>query len=627
MTSLYQTSMDKLKEEIEAHIDKRHRELLAAQDALFSKLQKELHGGRQLFSQPPAPGGLFEPGGLLGGHQSFSQPLAAGGLIGGICASGVNDGSCCTSCPPSQIICPNGSDDSVNEEFECLEDQLRGAKTAHVPVIRRRSTDMALQVLTSQDSNIPGDYQKSEGASPETPTEQLGPKGQFKGRANLFAFLQCKKWDSDFAQVPELAIAKLAEKSAEPTQNGCVQRIGTLLNATATDMIIGFIILANTVVMGFELEYQGVRSAESIGVGIGEYDNGDWAHAAEIFLALEHTFTILYTMELILRLIVMGCSYFKVVLNWIDFVVVCSAVFELYVIPLFQIPAPDLSLMKLMRITRIVRILRILKAFRSFHQLRNLVSAVVNSFWSLIWSVTLLAIVQIVGSIFMAQSLQGFLQDESADAAIRETIYMYFGNWSRSFITMFEISIWGGTWGRCGRVVIFSVSRNYAIFFVFYLIFVSFALVRVIGALFLKDTLASAAKEDEEEMQKGNRKAEYVALIWDLFQSLDLNHNNTLSFSELRRVLQQETVCKKFRAVGVAPAEIPAIFTLMDDGDDEVTFCEFLTGIMRLKNASKGVDLPTMLYENKKLLKRVLAIGDRVDELQQDFHMSCKRRA
>merc|ERR1711904_478653 len=101
----------------------------------------------------------------------------------------------------------------------------------------------------------------------------------------------------------------------------------------------------------------------------------------------------------------------------------------------------------------------------------------------------------------MTQSLQSYLQDESEDLAVKTQVYTFFGTSFRSFITMFEMSIWGGTWGRCGRVVIFSVSRSYAIFFIGYLTCVSFAMIRVIGALFLKDTLASAASDAEEQMR------------------------------------------------------------------------------------------------------------------------------
>merc|ERR1712224_220472 len=86
---------------------------------------------------------------------------------------------------------------------------------------------------------------------------------------------------------------------------------------------------------------------------------------------------------------------------------------------------------------------------------------------------------------------------------------------------------------------------------------------------------------------------------------------------ELKVFLEDKRICEEFRKVGVVPQEVPALFTLMDDGDDEVSFCEFLSGIMRLKNANQGADLPTTLYEIKRVLKRVLAVGEQVNEITQ----------
>merc|ERR1711924_536587 len=104
----------------------------------------------------------------------------------------------------------------------------------------------------------------------------------------------------------------------------------------------------------------------------------------------------------------------------------------------------------------------------------------------------------------------------------------------------------------------------------------------------------------------GNRNPQYVKRIWDVFNELELNGDDALTLHELHVGLQDEKICKKLARLGIQPHELPGVFTLMDDGDNEISFCEWLTGIMRLKNASKGVDLATVLYENKKILKRLL---------------------
>merc|ERR1719428_168853 len=300
-----------------------------------------------------------------------------------------------------------------------------------------------------------------------------------------------------------------------------------------------------------------------------------------------------------------------------DFVIVMVAAVELYVLPLTGNKSPDMSIIRLMRVLRIIRVLRMVRVLKLLPKLRTLVLAVSNSIWSLIWSLLLLGLYILFAAVFMTQSLQQYFQDETADLAQRQQVYQFFGNFTRSLITMFEITLSPGTWGRCGRVVIFSVNRCYALFFLGYMGFVSFALIRVIAALFLKHTLASSAKASEVAMAETNKDPHYVKQIYNVFKTMDFDDDGQIQFSELQVAVKDAKICAQLESLGVAPHEVLGLFTLMDDGDDEISFCEFITGIMRLKNIAKGVDLATLLYENKKLLKRVLAVGKEVTALKK----------
>merc|ERR1719316_1248063 len=121
-------------------------------------------------------------------------------------------------------------------------------------------------------------------------------------------------------------------------------------------------------------------------------------------------------------------------------------------------------------------------------------------------------------------------------------------------------------------------------------------------------------------MAEENRNPQYVKRIYRVFKMMDLDGDNAIQFNELLQVLQDESICAELKGLGVVPQEVVGLFTLMDDGDDEISFCEFITGIMRLKSANKGVDLATLLYENKKLLSRVLKIGKEVEKIRKDLN-------
>eukprot|EP00746_Dinoflagellata_sp_MGD_P143496 gnl/MRDRNA2_/MRDRNA2_76317_c0_seq1.p1 gnl/MRDRNA2_/MRDRNA2_76317_c0~~gnl/MRDRNA2_/MRDRNA2_76317_c0_seq1.p1 ORF type:complete len:296 (+),score=36.25 gnl/MRDRNA2_/MRDRNA2_76317_c0_seq1:118-888(+) len=214
-------------------------------------------------------------------------------------------------------------------------------------------------------------------------------------------------------------------------------------------------------------------------------------------------------------------------------------------------------------------------------------------------------------------SLQSYLQDANEDQTKRALVYEMFGSFSRSCITLFELTLAIGTWSRVGRIVVFEVSRNYALFFLGYLTFVSFGMMRVIAAIFLKETLHAAANDSDRIMIEANRDPHFVQAVWKVFNDIDAGGSGTLNLTELIQASQDASICAQLSQIGIVPQEIPGLFTLMDDGDDEITFAEFLTGVMRLKNMHKGVDLATLLYENKKILSRVLGVGKRVDKLRE----------
>lgn len=450
------------------------------------------------------------------------------------------------------------------------------------------------------------------------------PRGQFEGRPDLLAFLETKNWDSDAAQEPDVECHE--EVKEKDSSHPLWQKFKLAIYSTAFEMIIAKIILVNALVMGMQLEYEGMQSADAIGI---TPDEGNWPNAAEAFDKLEHVFAIIFLLELVCRVLVMGYTYFKHFLNWLDVVVVVCSMLELYILPRIGAKMPNMTFIRLLRYQRlfkVVRVLRMVRMLKFFEDLRVLVVAVSYSMSALVWSMLLLGLVQLIAAIFMTQSLQPYLQDRNADPQDRATIYLYFGSFSRSIITLFEMTLAIGSWSKCGRIIVFSVSRYYAIFFLGYLSLVSFAMIRVIGALFLKDTLASAAKDNESVMAHTHKDPQFIKSIWTEFHHWDANSDGFVSGHELSDALESEAVCKRLSKLGIIPHELKGLFKLMDDGDDEISFSEFLTGIMRLKIASKGVDLATLLYENKKLLKRVLDvrstvgdIGRQVDGLQQSL--------
>merc|ERR1719310_2125238 len=134
----------------------------------------------------------------------------------------------------------------------------------------------------------------------------------------------------------------------------------------------------------------------------------------------------------------------------------------------------------------------------------------------------------------MTQVLGNWLIDESHDLSDRQFIYEYYGSFSRSMITMIQITLTPGVFAVVARKVIYHVHVAYGLFFVTYLAVVSFAVIRVITALFIKETL-DAANSDVHHVHNEviRQKQQYLKKVRDIFKQFDTNEDGALSMEEL----------------------------------------------------------------------------------------------
>lgn len=74
--------------------------------------------------------------------------------------------------------------------------------------------------------------------------------------------------------------------------------------------------------------------------------------------------------------------------------------------------------------------------------------------------------------------------DETFETEFKVRFFRYFGTPSRSLWTVFEITF-GGGWQQYARPLVEEVSVFWAVFFVFYIAGVVFAMFKIITALFV----------------------------------------------------------------------------------------------------------------------------------------------
>merc|ERR1719436_718875 len=108
--------------------------------------------------------------------------------------------------------------------------------------------------------------------------------------------------------------------------------------------------------------------------------------------------------------------------------------------------------------------------------------------------------------------------------------------------TMFELTF-AGNWPTTVRPIIEEINSLYALFFVPYIAGVVFAVVRIITALFLKDTLQIA--QNDQEMMVMTRAAEKATLckkLGGVFKTADQTDDGFISYDEFEKCLEMENV-------------------------------------------------------------------------------------
>lgn len=238
---------------------------------------------------------------------------------------------------------------------------------------------------------------------------------------------------------------------------------------------------------------------------------------------------------------------------------------------------------------------------------------------ALFWSIFLLAIVMLMAALFLCQSLASPLEDESIALETRAWIFRMYGTSSRAFYTVFELTFSGG-WPNYARILVEEVNATYSVFFFIYIISVTFAMFRIITALFLRDTLALASSDAEMAVQeKMKQKESYASKLLDFFSAADTSQDGYLTLGEFETILLDDSVKTWLSLMELDVHDTKQVFNILDDGDGLVSPTEFVEGILRLKGAARSTDVMRIMHCCHKLVEDLSALNDGVNSIQCNF--------
>lgn len=387
-----------------------------------------------------------------------------------------------------------------------------------------------------------------------------------------------------------------------PTEEeSCLSRLAMWLRFNL-DYFTAFVLAINLIFMCVELELQGRAAGHLAG------ESSSFTSLQDLNLplrSLDIAFDTVFLIELLLRMGLQGWALFRTFSGWYDLSLVAVGIAD---ITLFVGGDAEVAAVHVLRAASTLRAIRLLRIFRLFQGLRLLIRACHAFMPTLGWSMVLLGLCMVMSGLLVGSLLQIFLWNDMLALEHKIWVFARYGTAYRSIYTLFEITF-AGNWPTNVRPVLENVSDLFVIPFVLYITIITFAALRVITAVFLKDTLEAAQSDAEHQVaEKLKRKAQYVEKLEVMFKAIDETGNGMITEERLNQLLSNPTVRAYLETLDLAVPEGTALFHILDNGDGEVTLEEFIDGILRCKGPARAID-QVALHADIRQLDQKLAIA------------------
>lgn len=386
--------------------------------------------------------------------------------------------------------------------------------------------------------------------------------------------------------------------------NSILGRMTRLVLRVEWEMTFGVLILFNVLVMGCQLQFEGLQSGYLLGYPWMTSSAEElWPGGGVAFKFTEIWFGTVFAVDIYLRIGLLGRYFWRSYFNWFDTVVVTIGILELMFIDL----AINTTVLRLLRIVKLGRSVRLMRMSTSLESLHSMLRCIAASFHTLFWSMFLLVVIQCIFAMSLMYAVEPWMHDLSVDIGDRQKVYRYYGTFTRTMLTMFEVLF--ANWVPSCRILVDNVTEWFSLAFILYRCIVGFAVLNVVNAVFVQSTLKIAQQDSEHLIVVQQKAAEKMAeRLNHVFTELDSSGDGSLSWDEFSVVLTDPRMKAMVASIEVDPHDLEILFRILDDGDGQIQMEEFTNGIRQIKGSAKALDVAQLLHISKRLEKKVESI-------------------
>lgn len=404
------------------------------------------------------------------------------------------------------------------------------------------------------------------------------------------------RWFKNFTGIRQVekAVARERLRRKKARYSHICPPIFYMVHSNLFEIVIGVIMLANGYTIG-----------ETMSLPEGQADTGTYYY-------LEHAFTGIFSLEICLRLIADGWTWWWDLSNVADAsLVFLTGIVPLWILGPFGVQSGAMRGFQVLRVLRLVRLVRMVRTVSWFRIFWTLIRGLVDSGRTLLWTYVLISTVLFMFAVFGVYFIGRGDAFEGDEVALE-----YFSTVPRALMTLFQITTFD-SWAAIARPLI-SRSSWVSLYFISFIAVVPLSLLNLITAVIVNNAFQSA-QSDEEAIAKDKQEdmKREVKALKKIFLAIDTDGNGNLSKEEYMEAVEtNEQVQDKFDTLQIAPAEVEEIWHILDTGSGEITVDEFAHGLQALQGTAKAKDSFSICKRNQHLNKRVEKLTDRVAKQQ-----------
>ncbi|CAE7935355.1 Cacna1f [Symbiodinium sp. KB8] len=398
----------------------------------------------------------------------------------------------------------------------------------------------------------------------------------------------------------------------------CQHYAQAIVDSKTCTFLFGFAVLTNSLLLGIHLEWQAVTR--------------DFSSGIEFFTTLHTMYSLLFTLEVCLRLTADGCRKYvwessDWAWNWLDIFVVMSSWVELASELLNNGQSmtsstnSNLRILRLLRVGKLVRVVRVFRVVKFFRSLRTLVQSLMGTMKSLFWAMILLALIIYIFSILFTDAVIDYVR-ESGVVELNDTVLeQSFGTLYESYLTLFRSISNGVTWGEPASALSrIPEGTIWVQLFHFYIAFCSFAVLNVMTGVFCNSAIKAAERDHEMlVMSLVQSRRELKGQVANLFQRIDERGLGQVTIEDFEKHFDDDAVIAFFESLEVGAMDAWTLFMSLDvDGDHTISVEEFTERCLKLHGPARSADLYALRHLSDKH-------STQLDHIE-DFQKRCNKR-